>query len=476
MSGWSPGEEVTGPVKAARRLAVVPYDAAGLGDRSYMVHDGAKAVVIDPQRDPAPYLATADELGVDVTWVLETHIHNDYVSGGLALARRTKASYGIPAGEPVDFAAESQALAEGDVLNAGSLTIKVLSTPGHTPHHLAFVADDGLGATAVMTGGSLLGGATGRTDLSGDERTAELTEAQWRSVRRLLDELKPSTVVLPTHGFGSFCSAGAQPASKTAELTIGDERHRNPVAKLGLSAFVETLVHLVMPIPAYYPYMAPLNRAGATEPKGGLPPKLPADEVTDLARSGTAVVDLRPRRDFARDHRLAALNIELGADLATYLGWLVPFTAPFVLLSHSDDDVIEACHLLSRIGRDTPLGWAPAGSLAPPHDKEHDHYEARNFDDLARRTHEGPQPSVLDVRFAYEWQNGHVAGARNVPLPDVADAYETLSENEEIWVHCQSGFRAAIASSVLSSAGLFPVLVDDLFEHAQASGLVIVGD
>ena len=467
---------MTGPVKTARRLAIVPYDAPGLGDRSYMVHDGAKAVVIDPQRDPAPYLATADELGMDITWVLETHVHNDYVSGGLALARRTKASYGIPAGEPVDFAAESQALAEGDVLNTGSLTIKVLSTPGHTPHHLAFVADDGLGATAVMTGGSLLGGATGRTDLSGDQRTAELAEAQWRSVRRLLDELKPSTVVLPTHGFGSFCSAGAQQAGKIDELTIGDERHRNPVAKLGLSAFVETLVHQVMPIPAYYPYMAPLNRVGAAEPQGGLPRKLPADEVSDLARSGVALVDLRPRRDFARDHRHGALNIELGADLATYLGWLVPFTAPFVLLSDSADDVIEACHLLSRIGRDTPLGWAPPGSLAPPHDKEHDHYDTRNFDDLARRTHEGPQPSVLDVRFAYEWQNGHVAGARNVPLPDVAGAYETLSENEEIWVHCQSGFRAAIASSVLSGAGLFPVLVDDLFEHAPASGLVIVAD
>ncbi len=104
---------MTGPVKTARRLAIVPYDAPGLGDRSYMVHDGAKAVVVDPQRDPAPYLATAEELGVEITWVLETHVHNDYVSGGLALARRTKASYGIPAGEPVDFAGREPSLGRG---------------------------------------------------------------------------------------------------------------------------------------------------------------------------------------------------------------------------------------------------------------------------------------------------------------------------------------------------------------------------
>jgi hydroxyacylglutathione hydrolase len=476
MSCWSPGEEVTGPVKTARRLAIVPFDAPGLGDRSYVVHDGATAVVIDPQRDPAPYLEAADELGVDITWVLETHVHNDYISGGLALARRARARYGIPAGEPVDFAAESQALAEGDAFNTGSLTVKVLSTPGHTPHHLAFLAEDGLGATAVMTGGSLLAAATGRTDLCGDDRTKELAEAQWHSVRRLLDDLKASTVVLPTHGFGSFCSAAAPQAGKNDELTIGVERRRNPAAQLGLSAFVETLVHQDMPIPAYYRYMAPLNRAGAAEPQGGLPRMLPAEEVGGLARSGAAVVDLRGRRDFARDHRRGTLNIELGADLATYLGWLVPFTAPFVLLSDSADEVMEACHLLSRIGRDTPLGWAPAGSLAPLHDNDHHHYEARNFDELARRTREGPQPSVLDVRFSYEWRNGHVAGARHVPLPDVAGAYGTLSENEEIWVHCQSGFRAAIASSILSSAGLFPVLVDDLFERAPASGLVIVAD
>ncbi len=268
-------KQMTEPLTTARRLSIVPFEATGLGDRSYMVHDGDKAAVIDPQRDPVPYVAAAAELNVKIEVVLETHIHNDYVSGGVALARRTEATYGVPAGEAVDFGAESRALAEGDVLTAGSLTFRALWTPGHTPHHLAFLAEDSLGTMAVMTGGSLLAEATGRTDLSGDDRAAELAEAQWHSVRRLLDELPSNTLVLPTHGFGSFCSSGAHGGPDAHTLTVGEERRRNPVARLGLPAFVESLLHQDLPIPAYYRYMAPLNRAGAAEPRPGLPRRFP---------------------------------------------------------------------------------------------------------------------------------------------------------------------------------------------------------
>jgi hydroxyacylglutathione hydrolase len=469
-------KQMTEPLTTAGRLSIVPFEAAGLGDRSYMVHDGAKAAVIDPQRDPAPYIATAADLHLKIEVVLETHIHNDYVSGGVALARRTGATYGVPEGEPVDFAAESRALAEGDMLTVGSLTFRAIWTPGHTPHHLAFLTEDGLGTMAVMTGGSLLAEATGRTDLSGGDQTAELAEAQWHSVRRLLDELPSSTRVLPTHGFGSFCSAGAHQGPGAHDLTVGQERQRNPVTRLGLPAFVESLLHQSLPVPAYYRYMAPLNRAGAAEPQEGIPPTVSSGDLAGLVRTGAVVVDLRGRRAFARDHRRGALNIELGPDLPTYFGWLVPFMAPFVLVSDTAGEILEACHLLSRIGRDNPLGWAPANSLTTAYDQALERYEIRSFAELARRTHEGPQANVLDVRFPYEWRSGHVSGARNVPLPEVALTSQTLSEDEEIWVHCHSGFRAAIAASVLSGAGLFPVLVDDSFENAPASGLVVVAE
>ncbi len=210
-------------VAAMRRLEVVAYDADGLGDRSYLLHDGGKAFVVDPQRDPAPYIETASDLGVDIVLVLETHVHNDYVSGGLALARRTSATYGVPAGVTFDFASETSALEEGDILGVGDLRVRVLSTPGHTPHHLAFVAEDASGRSAVLTGGSLLSGAIGRTDLLGRGQAARLGEAQWRSVRRLLGDLDPATEVLPTHGFGSFCSAGLG----LATTRTGSRSHQN---------------------------------------------------------------------------------------------------------------------------------------------------------------------------------------------------------------------------------------------------------
>ena len=253
------------------QLHVIAFDAPGLGDRSYLVHDGSVGAVIDAQRDTAPYLGTAAGLGIEIVLVLETHIHNDYVSGGLSLARRTGAAYGVPAGEQVDFAAECDALDEGAVRSVGGLRLTVLATPGHTPHHLSYLFGDGQGHDVVLTGGSLLAGATGRTDLLGADLAAELAAAQWRSVRRLLDELPPATVVLPTHGFGSFCSAGAGPQGPAGELTltIATERRHNPAARLELGAFVDSLRNDALPVPAYYRHMAPLNRAERAGTGGG---------------------------------------------------------------------------------------------------------------------------------------------------------------------------------------------------------------
>jgi hydroxyacylglutathione hydrolase len=440
---------VSRTVTTVKSLEIVSLDAEGLGDRSYLVHDGSKAVVVDPQRDPGPYLTTAEGLGVDITLVVETHIHNDYVSGG-------------------------QALDEGDVLTVGHLALRVLSTPGHTPHHLSFLAEDSLGTKVVLTGGSLLVGATGRTDLFGPDATRSLAEAQWRSVRRLLADLPPGTVVLPTHGFGSFCSVGPVEASAAAEATIATERQHNPAAQLELAEFIDSLAKQALPVPAYYSDMAPFNLAGAPEPHYGPLPRVASDALPELIERGDFVVDIRPRRDFADAHLRRSLNIEMGPNLSTYLGWLVPFEDDFVLLGSTPDEVGEGRRLLARIGREEAKGWAPAGVLASLPENEHSSYEVRNFRDLWERSKDGSFPDVLDVRFPYEWQKGHIKGARNVPLPEIGAISSSLSRKEEIWVHCSAGYRAAIAASMLSGDGFFPILVDDLFDHAPEAGLEIV--
>lgn len=464
---------MTETVTATRPLEVVAYEAVGLGDRSYLLHDGDKAFVVDPQRDPGPYLETAKHLGVDITLVLETHVHNDYVSGGLALARRAGATYGVPGGVPFGFASESSALEEGDVLEVGALQVRVLSTPGHTPNHLAFVTRDASGTSAVLTGGSLLSGATGRTDLLGPDRAASLGEAQWRSVRRILHELDPATEVLPTHGFGSFCSAGLVSATSD-RLTVGSERLRNPAARLDLGPFVEDLVAKPLPIPAYYQHMAPLNRAGAAEARFGPLPRIDPAVLPGLISSGTAVVDLRPRREFADTHLLGSLNIELAANLPTYFGWLVPFSAPFVVLARSLEELAECRWLLSRIGREEPAGWGPVSSLESLAADVIGHYDVASFVGLGQRYRSGQRPDVVDVRFRHEWEGGHIRGARNIPLPEVGSVSPTLSTAERTWVHCAVGYRAAIAASVLSARGCRPVLVDDNLDNAVAAGLEIV--
>lgn len=194
-----------------------------LGDRSYVAHDGQAAVVIDPQRDIDRVESVLTELGLRCTLVLETHIHNDYVSGGLELAARTGAAYVVAGTEEVAF--DRRAVSDGDELAAGRMTVKVVATPGHTEGHLSYIVSDQEGSPVVFSGGSLLFGSVGRTDLVDPDRIHELTRAQYRSARRLIALVPDDAALYPTHGFGSFCSTGA--AVGDSSSTIGLERQRN---------------------------------------------------------------------------------------------------------------------------------------------------------------------------------------------------------------------------------------------------------
>jgi glyoxylase-like metal-dependent hydrolase (beta-lactamase superfamily II)/rhodanese-related sulfurtransferase len=457
------------------RIDAVTFEAEGLGDRSYLVHDGEVAVVIDPQREPERYIAAAKALGVSITHVLETHVHNDYVSGGLGLARQLGATYVLPEGEDLAFADECVTLGDGAEITAGAagaLRVSALATPGHTPHHLSYLLGSGTGtARFVCTGGSVLPNAVGRTDLLGAERAEELAAAQWHSVRRLLSELDAGTEVLPTHGFGSFCSATPGAAAGPAKLTIGLERQRNPAAMAALGDFVRALGQDCPPVPAYYRHMAPLNRRGPGSPRYDQTARLSAADLDRWMATGSPVADLRPRRAFAAGHWRGALNIELGNNLTTYFGWVVPFEEPYALISCSYDDVERSRRLLARIGREAVSGYALASDLDLRHA---DRYRVATFGDLSASVHRGEEPLVLDVRHRSEWRAGHLSVARHGPLPELGGQRFSLPPGRPIWVHCAAGFRAAIAASLLSAWGMNPVLIDDLFEHAAMHDLEIV--
>ena len=219
---------------------MIPLETPALGDRSYLVHDGEVAFVVDPQRDIDRVLALLDEQGLRLTHVFESHIHNDYVTGGFALARRAGAAYLVNAGDEVSF--ERTPVRDGDILEIGTrMRVTAVATPGHTFTHLSYVlADDGTGErTAVFSGGSLLYGATGRPDLLGPRHTGDLVRAQHASARRLAGMLPDAVEVFPTHGFGSFCSATQ---SEAASSTIGLEKAANPVLTQDEETYVRGLL------------------------------------------------------------------------------------------------------------------------------------------------------------------------------------------------------------------------------------------
>jgi len=450
-------------------IQVVAVETPGLGDRSYVATAGSVAVVVDPQRDIDRVLAVVERLGTTITHVLETHIHNDYVSGGLALARSTGAAYAISGAEKVAFASERTPLADGDEIVTGSIRIRVVATPGRTPHHLSYVLAEATTGrpAAVFTGGSMLFGAAGRTDLIGDEHTAHLTSAQWRSIRCLAEMLDDDVEVHPTHGFGSFCSAA--PTRAVASSTVGEERQSNPALLLAEGEFGDALLTHLVAYPAYYAHMAARNRSGPPPIDLSPPPDLEVEDLPGRVGDGTWVVDVRPRPAFAAAHLPGTVGIELGDPFATYLGWTMPWGTPATLFAPDRRAVADAQQALARIGIDRPAAHA-VGPVDPHLARG---YPVASFADLARFWPDGQSRVVLDVRRPDEWREGHLAGAVHVPLYDLVERREEVPAGVELWVHCASGFRASIAASLVDDGGRAVVLVDDDFTAAPSTGLPI---
>lgn len=436
-------------------------ETSGLGDRSYLVDRGDTAVVIDPQRDIDRVLSLARDRGVTITHVVETHIHNDYVTGGLELARTVGAEYVVPAGD--DVAYERRPVREGDVVDAGPIQLQVMHTPGHTHHHVSYVLRDKTGNVhGVFTGGSMLHGTTGRTDLLGAEHTDALTHAQFHSVRRLADELPADTKVFPTHGFGSFCSA--TPASGD-DSTIADELVTNPALTQDEQTYVNDLLAGLTDYPAYYAHMGVINKAGPAPVDLSLPDQVDPDELRERIEAGEWVVDLRNRTAFAAGHLAGTRGFELSDSFVAYLGWLYDWGEPLTLIGESTNQIAEARRELVRIGIDELEGAAvgEVGSLSAG--AELRSYRVASFTDLAEVV-ESADLTILDVRQQPEFESGHIPGAVNIPLHKLIERMSDVPEGE-VWVHCASGYRSSIAASLIDRPGRTVVLVDDEYENAE---------
>jgi hydroxyacylglutathione hydrolase len=443
-----------------------------LGDRSYVVHDGTSAVVVDPQRDVDRVEKVLADLGVRCAMVVETHIHNDYVTGGYDLALRHGCPYVVSAEDTVAF--ERLAVRDGDELTVGAMTVRVVATPGHTDTHLSYVISTGEETPAVFTGGSLLYGSVGRTDLVDAARTEELTRAQFHSARRLAAELPDATPVYPTHGFGSFCSSGSAAGGDGG--TIGEEKHRNDAFITDdEDAFVETLIANLTAYPAYYAHMGGLNRNGPTAPNLTPPALLDTAQLRARVDAGEWVVDLRDRTAYAASHVHGSVGIALGTQFSTYLGWLMPWGTPLTLIGESAEQVAEAQRMLVRIGIDELQGSATGTAQDLSDGIPTSSYPAHTFAELpdvivATENATDGEAVLLDVRRDDEYATGWIPGAAHVPLHHLLDQLDTLPPGQ-LWVHCASGYRASIAASLLDRAGRDVVLIDDPFDNAVTAGL-----
>ena len=446
-------------------FTVEMIETSSLGDRSYLVHDGEVAVVVDPQRDIDRVLDKLSELDVRLSHVVETHMHNDYVTGGLDLAQRTGATYVVGAGSGAQF--EHVAVSDGDTIDVGSMRLRALHTPGHTHHHVSYAVSDSDGdARAVFTGGSMLYGATGRTDLVSPEATDELTHAQYHSVQRLARELPAEAQVYPTHGFGSFCSA--TPTSGTSS-TVGEQAKVNPALTQAEQEYVDTLLAGLDAYPAYYTHMGPINQRGPAPVDLSMPELVDPAEVRRRIEAGEWVVDLRSRTAFAAGHLADSLNFELGNNFVTYLGWLYRWGTPLTLIGESEEQVAEARRELVRIGIDELAGAAVGDIEAIADGRSLRSYPVTDFAGLAKALKRGPV-QILDARRNDERAAGFVRGSQHIPIHELPERVDEVPGGE-VWVYCGSGYRASIAASILDGSDRQVILINDSYDAAGTHGL-----
>ncbi len=423
-----------------------PLPCEGLGNSSYLaeVADGL-ALAVDPGRDPRPYLGLAAAHGLRVAFTADTHVHADFVSGGRELAAGG-ARLLAPSASGLSFPHEE--LRDGEDLDLGGLTLRALATPGHTPEHLSYLLLDGGQPVAVFTGGALIVGGVARTDLADPARAQEWTRAAYRSAQALLG-LPGDLAAYPTHGPGSFCSAGETGEHVT---TIGRERDGNPLlAGNGEDAFTRQVLARLGSYPAYFTWMPAVNRRGAPR-HGTSRPALAAltpAHVAELAAAGATVVDARPIAEFAAVHIPGALSNELRPAFATWLGWLASPDRPLIVVLGAGQNRGELVEAALLVGYDNLAGeldggmdaWRAAGLPTA---------SIPLLDPAAGHIPDGSR--VLDVRQRREWVSGHLPGARHAELGTLTGTAAGLADGP-VAVMCGHGERAMTGASLLAAAG-----------------------
>ena len=439
------------------------YYLGCLSHASYLIGDPStgRAVVVDPRRDVAEYLADAEANGLRIEKVIETHFHADFLSGHLELAEATGAAigYGRAAAGRAEFPIET--FVEGQRIVLGEVVLVIRETPGHTPESISIVVyEHGVDAEpyGVLTGDTLFIGDVGRPDLlaSVGESADGLARQLFHSWHGRLLLLPDATRVFPAHGAGSSC--GKNLSTETVS-TIGEQRSSNyALAPMSEDEFVEVVTQGQSVAPMYFSYAAMKNREQRDLLPGDTPvPTLTLDEVLSHQRNGAVVLDGRDDLAFATGHLRGSVNVGLGGRFAEYSGEVIAPGTPIVLVTEPAQ-AAEAKVRLARIGFDNvvgALGDPIAAFVARPECVEQS--SRLSVAALAVKIAEVPDLVLVDVRNPGEVALGTMPGALEISLPSLISRLDELDPARPTVVFCAGGYRSAIASSLLRSRGFVDV-------------------
>lgn len=428
-----------------------------LAHASYMIGSEGEAVVVDPQRDVEQYVEEAARQGLSIKYVVETHLHADFVSGHCELAARTGAEIVISRRAGATFT--HRAVGEGDEVGVGNVTLRFIETPGHTPEGVSILVVDHEVSDEpqkVLTGDTLFIGDVGRPDLAGSRGyTSEAMAGMlYESLHGKLLKLDDAVEMFPAHGAGSMCGRNI---SKETFSTVGQQRRFNyALAPMSKDEFVRMMTTDLPPAPAYFSRDAEINRAGATA-LGDVPrPRsLSPLEVVELQNDGRLVLDVRAAAEFGAAHVPGALNVGLGGQFAIWAASLIEPTRKIIVVADSDERVGEAVTRLARVGLETVEGFLRGGMEAwRAAGLETSAVTQISVDDLHQRIEAGDDLQVLDVRRPAEYADGHVPLAVPAPLAGLQwNALEALDPSHPLAVICAGGYRSSAAASLLLTRG-----------------------
>jgi glyoxylase-like metal-dependent hydrolase (beta-lactamase superfamily II)/rhodanese-related sulfurtransferase len=429
-----------------------------LSHASYLVYDDGEAAVIDPQRDVDRYVAAAKALNVRIRWVIETHLHADFVSGHMELAQRTGATICMGKGSGAGF--PHRALADGDVLPLGKGILRCMATPGHTEEGVSIVAAASISSPplAVFTGDTLFIGDVGRPDLSPTRTPQQLASMLFDSLHDKLMTLPDETVVYPAHGAGSLC--GRQ-MSSDASSTIGHERATNYALQAkDREQFIELITSDLPPKPTYFLDEVALNRSGAMGLHDLPPiPDLTPDETLALQQQGAVLLDVRPVMQFAAAHIPGSIHVALSGQFASWAARVLGVDARIVLIAEDDDGAREARLRLARVGMEQVVGSLGGSVYRWMEDgKPVQALTQIAAIDLSRWFEQGEGKVIVDVRDNAEYATGHIPGSVLIPLAELQARLGEIPTTTSVVVHCQSGYRSSCAASLLLANGFNDVV------------------